>query len=405
MYGQNGVPRFSKMTNADGYYEFIGLDAGAYTLNWVPSNYTPSLVSDTYYPVGGNIRSVSVGNAARAVANFSFAPGGTIAGRVTNLSGTPLADVFPYQMVTEEFETQAHQASTPPPSVQAWRLGATGRASHPSTTNANGEYTISGLASGTYQIRFFPLTPGSSSGYAFKTSGIITVTAPYTRSGANVALSLGGIITGRVTMADLGEAVPGRPWVYLEGDNIPPAWGYDILYSGTGVNYHFTNLPPGTYRLYTIDEAGQSKYIPEYYNNKFSASSATLVTVYASKTVSNVNFVLDPGAQVMGNVTNQWNFPLENIRVQVLDLQGHVVASATTLWDGNYLTGPGLMAGDYRVRFLTPALLWCATTPYATSYYSDGAILHLSTESTTVGINGVMMPLPPMLYLPLALRR
>jgi protocatechuate 3,4-dioxygenase beta subunit len=391
-----------KITNADGYYEFKGLDAGAYTLNWYTSSYAPASLN-TYYPVGGNVRSVSVGEDAVTTANFSYAPGGAIKGRVTGVGGAPLNDVYPYIVQRQPSLAQSSLSAAAMPNTRAQRIDETQKGQSIQMTNANGEYTITGLDSGTYEIGFFPNSPGQSSGYAVGTSGLITVTAPYTKTGVNISLVPGGSITGQVTAADTGDAIHGA-WVYIEGAHVPLGWGYEIRHLYGSVTYQFSGLPPGSYRLHTIDTAGQSKYIPEYYNNQTAASSATWITVTASKTISNVNFVLESGAQVTGTVTDEWHMPIEYIRVQVLDLQDHVVASATTNWDGIYLTGPGLPAGDYRVRFLSRSLLWCNTSPHATTYYSDGAIIHLDGTTTLGNIDGVMRPLPPVLYLPMALR-
>lgn len=392
----------TKITNADGYYEFIGLDAGAYTLNWYSSSYAPPAL-DTYYPVGGNVRNVSVGEAALTIANFTFAPGGSITGRVTGTGGAPLADVYPYLITVSQLGAPTQLTNITPPDAHRQRIGGAESVQSIGMTNANGEYTITGLASGTYRIHYIPNSPGQSSGYALGTSGMITVTAPHTKSGVNISLIPGGSITGQVTGSDTGAALP-SVWVYIEGNNVPLGWGYEIRHLDGAQNYQFAGLPPGTYRVYAVDRVGQSKYIPEYYNNQATASSATLITVSASHTISNVNFVLEPGAQISGTVSDEWGWPIEYIRVQVLDLQGRVVASATTNWDGRYLTGPGLVAGDYRVRFLARSLLWCAMPPHATTYYSDGAVIHLATGSTIGNIDASVTPLSPVLYLPSALR-
>ena len=73
-------------------------------------------------------------------------------------------------------------------------------------TDANGEYTISELATGEYQLGFTPI--GGLDYFFYRQTGV-SVTAGQVTSGVDVGLTEGGRITGRVTSGSTDEPIEG----------------------------------------------------------------------------------------------------------------------------------------------------------------------------------------------------
>ncbi len=179
---------FTTTTTAGGYYTVTGLISGTYTL-------TPTLSGYAFTPPA---RTISV-PPDRSGQDFTAAAiTYTVTGRVT---GDALANVV---LVADNGIT--------------------------ATTDSTGNYTVTGLISGTYT-----LTP-TLSGYAF-TPPARTISVPPDRSGQDfTAAAITYTVTGRVT----GDALAN---VVLVADN-----GITATTDSTG-NYTVTGLISGTYTL------------------------------------------------------------------------------------------------------------------------------------------------------------
>lgn len=124
------------VTNSSGDYTFAGVRSGSYTIAPVV---TPSLTGVSFFPVSTNV-TVSTGN----LTNINFTAFFSISGRVTNSSGAGLANV----LVTRA----ANGSST---SV---------------VTDANGNYSFTGVRTGAYTI-----TPSQNGRTFSPTSRSVTV--------------------------------------------------------------------------------------------------------------------------------------------------------------------------------------------------------------------------------------
>ncbi|HEY6968557.1 MAG TPA: carboxypeptidase regulatory-like domain-containing protein [Candidatus Angelobacter sp.] len=186
------------------------------------------------------------------------------------------------------------------------------------TTDSNGNYTLSNVAAGTYSVT------AAHSGYGSVTSSV-TVTAA-TSSTLNfqlTATSSPGAITGHVNDSSTGAALSGATVSYSGGSTTTDSSG----------NYAFANVNPGPYSL-TASHSG--------YNSQTSS-----VTV-ASGTTATLNFQLtaasaSPGA-ITGKVTNVSN-PGETIASTTVSYSG---GSTTTDSNGNYTLG-NVAPGTYNV--------------------------------------------------------
>jgi hypothetical protein len=180
-------------------------------------------------------------------------------------------------------------------------------------TKANGEYTVEGLPSGSYKVRF---SPAFESGlnyapqyYEEKSSfseatPVLIATEGEVKSAINARLHEGGKIEGRVTEA----AVPHNGLqkievtVYELGKNEFPAGSATTNASG---EYTVVGLPSGSYRVaFSPGFESGLNYVTQYYEGKSSSASANLVVVTQGITTPNINAKLEVGGEVSGTVTD-----------------------------------------------------------------------------------------------------
>ncbi len=166
-------------TNAGGEYAIVGLSTGSYALRFRPGD-----EDGNYLPQSAEVQ-VTAGSTTSGI-DAALSPGGQITGRVTAASGgAPLVGI-------EVCEAQPHSL---PPFVG---FGCT-------VTDANGEYTISSLPSGAYNVEF----RSEGGNYLPVSDDGVSVTAGSTTSGIDAALASGGKISGTVTAAAGGAPLGG----------------------------------------------------------------------------------------------------------------------------------------------------------------------------------------------------
>ena len=169
--------------------------------------------------------------------------------------------------------------------------------------------------------------------------------------GRNFALATGGRITGTVTSSATG--LPVEDVTIFVYDALGTRLQGTTDATGT---YEVGNLPTGTYRAATLD-ANLAGFLNEIYNNLpcrpvfcqpttiRSTGAPIAVTVAGPATV--VNFVLDPGGQISGTVTNAaTGAPLENLLVRIVPAGTAEWVNSRTNASGVF-TARGLSPGTY----------------------------------------------------------
>jgi hypothetical protein len=171
---------------------------------------------------------------------------------------------------------------------------AEGPGSHCVETNANGEYTISGLAAGSYSIYFFAATtceeeqgekvrcqPKSN----YIGQSVLTKVKANATETVNVALQAGGQISGTVTNASITHPVIGKLRVCAtkvtgtsnEGEEYGPG---GCAYTNASGQYAISGLTSGSYKLEfngyicSIPKKGEEE-CPEVYVTQFSHGKQT----------------------------------------------------------------------------------------------------------------------------------
>jgi S-layer protein (TIGR01567 family) len=317
----------STSTDNNGNYTISGLPAG---------NYFVSVI----LPYGSNLISnstiVHVSTDETVTANIILQTGGIITGSVTAFNGNPVANAYVY-------------ASGP-------GYGST-------STDNNGNYTISGLPAGNYFVSVI-LPYGSN---LISNSTIVHVSTDETVT-ANIILQTGGIITGSVTAFN-GNPVA-NAYVYT---SCP---GYGGASTDNNGNYTISGLPAGNYAVYASAPYGSDL-----------AGNSTNISISPGETVT-ANIILQKGGIITGIVTTSNGTPVANAYIYA---QGSGYGSNITDINGNYTLG-GLQSGDYIVY---------AYPPY-------GSDLAPNSTNVTVEIGGTSMAniiLPIMAIIPPSINR
>ena len=336
VYDSQGRYAASAYTDAAGNYTTgPGLPSGSYRL-YIKAYGFPS----EYYNNKSSLETADVltvtAPTLQTGVNITLARGGQISGRVTNgTTGLPLGGMY----------------------VNVSGANDDGY----DITDSNGDYTIRGLAGGSYTVRAGPAFDDVNLVGATRT---VTVTAPNTTSGVDLTLAPGGTITGHITGTD-GSSLKDIT-VFIS--NQDGSYQNYVNSNASGV-YTATAMPSGQYYVYFRPYS----YIPEFYNDKpdnGDMRSADPIAVAAPNTVTGIDAVLAQGSAVRGKVTDATTGdPIKDVFVEVLDTTGGRVETASTQADGTYETQPTLRSGTYQVRFNADERF--ASCAYVTSYYHN----------------------------------
>jgi hypothetical protein len=262
----------------DGNYTIVGLPAGnckilfdgsdsGYAIQWYNNKTTIDAANGVPVTAG----------AVTSGINAVLAQGGTITGRVTNSSGTGLANVW----------VDAYDAAG---------IFVNGR-----NTQSDGNYTIKGLPAGSYKIQFY----GGSAGYLTEwynnkatigAANAVSVTAGVTTSGINAVLVQGGGITGRVTNPS-GAGIAG---VWVEAYNTSGAY-VNGGYTQSDGNYAIADLAAGSYKIQFF--GGNLGYLAQWYSNKTSFDDADAVPVATGSVTSGINALMQPASPPVLNLS------------------------------------------------------------------------------------------------------
>jgi Carboxypeptidase regulatory-like domain len=345
-------------TDANGHYMITGLKSGEYTVEFYsyPSTRYPVL----YYG-GEHTRSeaqhvtVSAGVTTAEIDAELVEPestGSHIRGVVSSASGgQPIAGI----------EVCAYDA--------AEEAGLFGRCA---TTEAGGEYSISGLSSGEYLVEF---SSPSGSGLNYVTqyyNGVaspekataVTVGPETVDIGIDARMSEGGQIGGEVTDASTSASIQGMSvCAYSKQSEVEIG---ACASTGQSGQYTIAGLPAGEYTVeFSSPSTGELDYVRQYFDGQSSAKAATLVPVTVGATSSGVNAAMHMGGRVTGRVRSAATGPLADALVCALSTPTEAVACALSSRNGEYAIA-GVPAGSYVIGF-------DAAKPYEVQYYNGQA--------------------------------
>jgi outer membrane protein assembly factor BamB len=304
------------LTDANGDYEFAGLDNFTYTV-------TPERQGFIFSPESLNItvKDQDVNNA-----NFEAFSGFSVSGTITDKDGKALSGV----LVTID-----------------------GLISQPETllTDVTGFYQFTGLGFDTYTVT--PFIEGYGFTPPFQNVTISSSDAEKNKTNINFVATLGYQISGKITGVD-AKAIQGVTVTLTGGpQNI-------ALSTETDINgaFSFLELANGTYTV-----------IPAFNDYEFNPPAKT-VTI-ASGSVLNVDFTAATGSNISGYVLIG-NLPLKGVIINLVDnLSPNDIAQTVQTDDFGFYILIGVPDGMYTVKPVLPGYGFNPASQKLTVRYAD----------------------------------
>jgi hypothetical protein len=312
----------------------------------------------------------------RDTAHPAIVGGGQISGRVTSAASSA---------AIEGIEVCAYEEE--PPFAEGCEA-----------TNANGEYTLAGLAPGEYVVGFF--VPFDSQlnyltqfydGKALESEAEpVILTAGGVVSGVDASLKAGARIAGRV-VDGASKAIAGIEVCALEDLS---GFRESCAKTNASGEYAIVGLATGEYVVeFSAPQGSGLNYVTQFYEDEPSFAEAELVSAAAGATTSGIDATLEVGGKITGQVTSAaTKAAVGEIVVcayeEVLELE----SCATTNSAGEY-TILGLAAGSYEVEFTES---FEGDRNYAPQYYdveesaAEADLVEVLAEATTSKIDAAL---------------
>jgi protocatechuate 3,4-dioxygenase beta subunit len=247
--------------DTNGSYAFQGLKSGTYKMKFAKDGYADVWYNGKTDEASATEITVTAPGTTGGI-DAVMGVGGKITGRVTDANGTPISGIG-VELIAGADDGVMFIYS-----------------------DANGNYTFQGLASGRYKVRFarygYPdVWYNGKTDQASATQ--ITVTSPGTTGGIDAVMGIGGKITGRVTDAN------GTP---ITGAFVELSTGGDdrVSFLDTDSNgyYAFQGLSSGTYKVAFFADG----YPAVWYNGATDQETATLIEVTSPNTIGTIDVVM-----------------------------------------------------------------------------------------------------------------
>jgi hypothetical protein len=263
------------VTGRNGRYRMSGLSSGSYRMNVVTAFGCESK-GESLAPARLPRRArVTAGRVTSGI-NGSVGQGGSLTGLVTGPGGHAepgmCVDVFIHRGGFVSFASTAR----------------------------NGQYVVSGLAPGQYDVQLGD--PGCSdgppdlasqwyNGAARRSSATpVTVTADHVRANVNAVLGTDATISGSVT----GPASAPLTGICVRA--VPVSRSGSALYATSSQGtYSLAELPPGRYRVEFRSGCGLSGFKAQWWSASSSEAKATVLKVGAGEVKSNISAVMQAG--------------------------------------------------------------------------------------------------------------
>jgi outer membrane protein OmpA-like peptidoglycan-associated protein len=277
------------------------------------------------------------------------------------------------------------------------------------STAADGTYTISGLAPGSYGVSFAPgcgsgdfatqWYSGTASGTQSAPGALVAITAGSPATDINATMSMGASIAGTVSAAAGGADLQG---ICVNAFPVGATGSAGTTAaSATDGTYLVEGLVPGSYYLEFSAGACGGSYVTQWYNGAqagaWSTSGALAVTVAAASPATGINAAMVASTSISGTVTAATSgADIGNMCAWAYPVSGGAVEKATTALDGMY-TISGIAPGSYNVEFYTYpcggrnyVTQWYNGTPTGSSSASGASVVSASVASPAAEVNAAL---------------
>jgi uncharacterized repeat protein (TIGR02543 family) len=356
-------------TDADGRFK-IGYFPGNYTVRfnmYYDYHRDPIFPDVNYLGVifnAGEVIPIVAGSTVSGI-NATLEPGGTIAGRVLDPSGTPLNLETVYAYNSNNIRLSAD------------------------FTDENGYYSIERLRTGNYKVRFRMSNLFSyewfDDVYSFEDGLPVAVESGQTTPNIDARLAdwadTQGSISGRVTDSS-GSPIPGVSVNAYDGSTY---LAY-TAYTDENGEYGLHRLAPGPIRIFFNASAVDGLYVSEYYPDKATLPEATPVLALAGQTVSGIDAQLATGGAISGQVTDAAGNPFQSVGVTCFAVDSDRYLSGSTDINGSYLL-KGVLPGGYKIRFRPPTGSYLLEWHNNGNSYSEGQTVNIAAGETLSGLD------------------
>ncbi len=340
-------------TNEDGEYIIYSLPAGNFYVRAYPAennqSYQNEGYEDTYDYVDCNSYtpvSVTSGENHDDI-DFALEPGGKITGTVYDDNGDVITGV-PVQVI-------AFQGS---PCGEQIHMGWA--ATDPDT----GQYTMNGLPPGDYYLLTSNMqlsnyireywTGGANESSLDCNLAVVTSVSVDSPVQRNFKLGLGGSVSGFITDSTTGQPIPDFG-VNALSDACSGYWLEGDMTDSDG-RYTIYGLPEGDVYVASCSDCNGQNYVDEWFENTYEYNDCNLytpVSVTTGEDHGEINFELEPGAEITGTVYDDNDNPVTGNIIQITAFQGdpcgeqiHIAWSQTDPETGQYVI-KGLLPGEY----------------------------------------------------------
>ena len=336
----------------------------------------------------GGVRRWALPALVGCIALLVLAPGALAAGGTGKISGTVTAAGSHADLKNIEVSVYEASGEFPFPVESA-------------VTNANGEYTVEGLATGSYEVEFAPafksglnyITQYYNDQPSLADANSVAVTSGSTKSGIDAEMQEGGGIEGRVTGAVTHQDLESIEVTAFEaGGNKSRVGSASTDKNG---EYAIVGLATGSYTVeFSPGLASGLNYVTQYYEGQSSLASANSVAVVQGSTKAGIDAELQVGGEISGTVTDASTHAGLSEALIVVFGAGEVLDGiAVTDASGNY-TVEGLATGSYVVEFLGEKYI--AQFYNGQSSFAKANLVTVVQQSMTTGINAAMVRKAPV---------
>lgn len=323
-------------TTSDGHYVLDGLPAGSFRVRF--SDQGGPFIDEVWDDQIGDVFSegatieLDIGQSISDV-NAELELGGSLSGELTDRAGEPIPflNVNLYRLNEGTWE---------------WAGG--------SETDENGAYVVQGLPSGTYRVQ---LNDYSNNVFVGHTYGDIS--ANWVGAGGQDLAIIAGqqttlavytmpewaTLTGTITAADGGAPVGNIRVHLVDGVTYNPQnFYYNALTDSSG-NFTLNFVRPGIYRMLARNEETSMNVLSEWYPDTLFVPGlgsvpvppeTTPLTVSSGAVLNDINFELDTGSVVEGEVFSQGGLKLEGVELVYSSRESGYEFQLVTDMEGRY---------------------------------------------------------------------
>lgn len=375
----------SASTDVDGAYTVTELRSNvAYKLEFNPCSPGSAYAADYYDGKGSfaeaDILIPTVANPSTGIDGHLLA-GASIAGTVTDAEGNPITTQDVCVGVSPHDNGYSYTGNV--------------------TTNASGEYKVSGLPAGSYYVRFADCGEGRDDVAQYfggapneVESTLVVLSTGGAKTGVDAQLAAGTSIGGHIYDGAGTDTSLGEQCVYVNSRFPSGANGYYYSYyaeTGSSGSYEVGHVAPvdGGYTVEFADCAHPATHVRQYFGGSYDQRTASPVAPTTASPAQGVDAHLETGGTITGRITDSKGVAIGSGVCAMAALAGiqdaYYSEYTSELTPSGEYTISGLPTGSYDLYFYD-----CGSRNDVSLKLSNAA--KVTVGAPTKGIDTVMRP-------------